>query len=150
MGQVKENISAQKLRGGYYTPKPIADFLCKWSINENTQHVLEPSCGDGNFIESAILRFKDVGIDGKNLTGRIKGIELLEEESIKAKSRAANLGLNSNTIENSDFFNFIQNNSTKSYDVVIGNPPFIRYQSFPEEHRSIAIEMMQELGMKPN
>lgn len=150
MGQVKENISAQKLRGGYYTPKPIADFLCKWSINENTQHVLEPSCGDGNFIESAILRFKDVGIDGENLSGRIKGIELLEEESIKAKSRAANLGLNSKTIENSDFFNFIQNNSTKSYDVVIGNPPFIRYQSFPEEHRSIAIEMMQELGMKPN
>lgn len=150
MGQVKENISAQKLRGGYYTPKPIADFLCKWSINENTKHVLEPSCGDGNFIESAILRFKDIGVVGKSLKGRIKGIELLEEESIKAKSRAANLGLNSNTVENNDFFNFIQNNGKKTYDVVIGNPPFIRYQSFPEEHRSIAIEMMQGLGMKPN
>ena len=150
MGQVKENISAQKLRGGYYTPKPIADFLCKWSINENTKHVLEPSCGDGNFIESAILRFKDIGVVGKSLKGRIKGIELLEEESIKAKSRAANLGLNSNTVENNDFFNFIQNNGKKTYDVVVGNPPFIRYQSFPEEHRSIAIVMMQGLGMKPN
>jgi len=150
MGQVKENISEQKLRGGYYTPKPIADFLCKWSINEYTQHVLEPSCGDGNFIESAILRFKEIGIDGQNLKGRIKGIELLKEESLKAKSRAANLGLNSNTIENNDFFNFIQNNGSKTYDVVLGNPPFIRYQSFPEEHRSIAIDMMQKLGMKPN
>ena len=150
MGQVKENISEQKLRGGYYTPKPIADFLCKWSINEYTQHVLEPSCGDGNFIESAILRFKEIGIDGQNLKGRIKGIELLKEESLKAKSRAANLGLNSNTIENNDFFNFIQNNGGKTYDVVLGNPPFIRYQSFPEEHRSIAIDMMQKLGMKPN
>ncbi len=150
MGQVKENISEQKLRGGYYTPKPIADFLCKWSINEYTQHVLEPSCGDGNFIESAILRFKEIGIDGQNLKGRIKGIELLKEESLKAKSRAANLGLNSNTIENNDFFNFIQNNGGKTYDVVLGNPPFIRYQNFPEEHRSIAIDMMQKLGMKPN
>jgi len=150
MGQVKENISEQKLRGGYYTPKPIADFLCKWSINEYTQHVLEPSCGDGNFIESAILRFKEIGIDGQNLKGRIKGIELLKEESLKAKSRAANLGLNSNTIENNDFFNFIQNNGSKTYDVVLGNPPFIRYQSFPEEHRSIAIDIMQKLGMKPN
>jgi adenine-specific DNA-methyltransferase len=33
---------------------------------------------------------------------------------------------------------------------VIGNPPFIRYQSFPEAHREIAIRMMNDLGLKPN
>ena len=80
MGQVKENLSAQKLRGGYYTPQAIADFLCQWSIGKNTKRILEPSCGDGNFIESAILRFKVLGIEGEDLKGRIKGIELLEEE----------------------------------------------------------------------
>jgi adenine-specific DNA-methyltransferase len=150
MGQVKENISAQKLRGGYYTPQAIADFLCQWSIDKNTKRILEPSCGDGNFIESAILRFKELGIEGANLKGRIKGIELLEEESVKAKARAANLGLNSNTIVNNDFFHYISSNGVEKYDAVIGNPPFIRYQSFPEEHRKLAIEMMQNLGLKPN
>ncbi len=150
MGQVKENISAQKLRGGYYTPQAIADFLCQWSIDKNTQRILEPSCGDGNFIESAILRFKELGIEGEDLNGRIKGIELLEGESLKAKARAANLGLNSNTIVNNDFFHYLSSNGVNKYDVVIGNPPFIRYQSFPEEHRKLAIEMMQNLGLNPN
>ena len=150
MGLVKDKLSAEKLRGGYYTPKAITDFLCRWSIDDKTQTVLEPSCGDGNFIESAILRFNELGLKGKELKGKIKGIELLEEESLKAKQRAANLGLNSNTIENQDFFNFIKNNSTVKYDAIIGNPPFIRYQNFPEKHRSIAIEMMQSLGLNPN
>jgi len=150
MGQVKENISAQKLRGGYYTPQTIADFLCQWSIGKNTERILEPSCGDGNFIESAAIRFKELGIEGEELKGRIKGIELLEEESLKAKARAANLGLNSNTIVNTDFFHYISSNGVEKYDAVIGNPPFIRYQSFPEEHRKLAIEMMKNLGLNPN
>jgi len=149
MQEVKENIIGQKLRGGYYTPKAIAEFLCRWSINVDTQSILEPSCGDGNFVESAILRFKELGIEEESLKGRIKGIELIEEESKKAKERAAKLGLNSNTIVNSDFFSYIGSTS-KKYDVVIGNPPFIRYQNFPEQHRALAIQMMQDLGLKPN
>lgn len=150
MEQVKGNLSAQKLRGGYYTPKAITDFLCKWAIDQKTKIILEPSCGDGNFIESAILRFKELGIKGGDLQGRIKGIELLEEESSKAKTRADGYGLNSDSIVNKDFFQFVSSNGIKKYDVVIGNPPFIRYQNFPEEHRKLAIEMMQSLGLKPN
>lgn len=150
MGQIKENISNKKLRGGYYTPQAITDFLCEWSIDINTERILEPSCGDGNFIESAIHRFKELKIEGEDLKDRIKGIELLEDESRKAKARAANLGLNSNTIINNDFFHHIKSNGAEKYDAVIGNPPFIRYQNFPEEHRKLAIEMMQNLGLNPN
>lgn len=150
MELIKEAVESQKLRGGYYTPQLIAKFLCNWGIDSNTQRVLEPSCGDGNFIEEAILRFNELGIHGDELKGRIKGIELIEEESLKAKYRAQTLGLNSNTIENNDFFNFIKENQPEQYDLVIGNPPFIRYQNFPEEHRSLAIKMMNDMGLKPN
>lgn len=150
MGQITGNLSAQKLRGGYYTPQAIATFLCSWGISKETLKVLEPSCGDGNFIESAILRFQELGIRGEALKGRIKGVELLEEESLKAKSRAAYLGLNSNTIVNSDFFQFLNENGSTKFDLVIGNPPFIRYQNFPEEHRSLAIQRMRDLGLAPN
>ncbi|MCY8373216.1 class I SAM-dependent methyltransferase [Bacillus haynesii] len=150
MSQLVENINPQKLRGGYYTPKDIADFLCKWSIQEDTKSVLEPSCGDGNFIESAILRFKELNIDDEKLDGRITGIELIEEEALKAQNRANKLGVEKNSILNSDFFKYAKENKHKKYDVIIGNPPFIRYQNFPEEHRNIAMEMMKELGLKPN
>ncbi len=150
MGLVKENLDTQKLRGGYYTPKEIAHFLCRWAIDENTGKVLEPSCGDGNFVEEAILRFKELGVDDNGLKNRIKGIELIEEESLKAKLRAKELGVNSTTIINSDFFHYLNSNGVDKYDVVLGNPPFIRYQSFPEEHRALAISMMQDLGLNPN
>lgn len=146
----KKKPISQKLRGGYYTPDEIAKFICKWAIDVNTQCVLEPSCGDGNFIEAAIRRFNEVGINGQDLVGRIKGVELIEEESLKAKLRAKNLGLNSTTIVNSDFFHFAKNNESKRYDVVVGNPPFIRYQNFPEAHRVLATQMMQELNLNPN
>jgi len=146
-----ENINFKKLRGGYYTPKPITDFVCKWAITKPNQKVLEPSCGDGNFIESAIRRFKELGVSNNKLLGLIKGIELIEEEAEKSKLRAAKYGLNSTTILNSDFFNFIQNaNGEVLFDVVIGNPPFIRYQNFPEEHREVAFKMMEEMDLHPN
>jgi len=146
-----EKINSQKLRGGYYTPQPIADFICKWAITRPTQRVLEPSCGDGNFIESAIKRFLALGVPQNKIIGLLKGIELIQTEAEKSSLRAANYGLNSNTIINSDFFNYISNaNGDSHYDVVVGNPPFIRYQNFPEEHREKAFEMMKAIGLKPN
>src|SRR5690606_1002045 len=150
MGLVKEKLDAQKLRGGYYTPKEIARFLCKWAITEDTQKILEPSCGDGNFVEEAILRFKELGVSEAGLKGRIKAIELIEEEALKAKIRAKELGVNSTTVVNSDFFQYLDSNGVDKYDAVLGNPPFIRYQSFPEEHRDLAISMMRDLGLSPN
>jgi adenine-specific DNA-methyltransferase len=36
------------------------------------------------------------------------------------------------------------------FDAVIGNPQFVRYQNFPEEHRQIAFTMMQQAGLSPN
>lgn len=147
---IKEKLDAQKLRGSYYTPKEISQFLCKWAIDKNTGKVLEPSCGDGNFVEEAILRLKELDIDINGLKNRIKGIELIEEESLKAKLRVKKLGVNTKIIVNSDFFHYLNSNRTDKYDAVVGNPPFIRYQSFPEEHRKIAISMMEDLGLKPN
>ncbi|WPU95708.1 class I SAM-dependent methyltransferase [Mucilaginibacter sabulilitoris] len=147
---VEENIDSRKLRGGYYTPQPIADFICKWAITEPAVRVLEPSCGDGNFVEAVIQRLLEIGVPKNELFGRIKGVELLAVEAQKSKARAANYGLNSTTITNADFFSFLAANPAERFDVVVGNPPFIRYQNFPEEHRSLAIYMMQEMGLNPN
>jgi adenine-specific DNA-methyltransferase len=149
--EIMENTDSKKLRGGYYTPQAITDFICKWAITRPTQKVLEPSCGDGNFIESAIRRFQALGVPKNKLFGLIKGIELIEDEAEKSKGRAAKYGLNSTTILNADFFDYISNaNGEAHFDVVIGNPPFIRYQNFPEEHRQVAFKMMQEMNLHPN
>lgn len=62
-------------------PQPIADFICRWAITKPTQRVLEPSCGDGNFIESAIKRFLELGVPQNKLFGLLKGIELVKKRS---------------------------------------------------------------------
>ena len=50
--QLIEDASKQKLRGAYYTPYSIADFILRWGINGvDNADVLEPSCGDGVFLE---------------------------------------------------------------------------------------------------
>jgi len=47
-----KNASEDKLRGGFYTPNPIAAFILKWALNGNHElDILEPSCGDGVFLE---------------------------------------------------------------------------------------------------
>jgi adenine-specific DNA methylase len=44
--------SVEKLRGGFYTPEIIAEFIAKWGTNESADFdILEPSCGDGVFLE---------------------------------------------------------------------------------------------------
>lgn len=150
MVEKEQNIDFDKLRGGYYTPSPIAEFICSWAIQNDNDLVLEPSCGDGNFIEAAIARFNELGVNGDDLYGRIKGVELIPEEAQKATRRASDFGLNGDTIVNNDFFSFISNQEDIAYNSIIGNPPFIRYQNFPPKHRDIAIQMMEDLGLKPN
>src|SRR3954466_11085783 len=84
---VEEKLDARKLRGGYYTPGPIAAFISKWAITEQTQRVLEPSCGDGNFVEAAIQRLLELGVPKDQLFGLVKGIELSPVEAQKSKMR---------------------------------------------------------------
>ena len=55
-----ENATAEKLRGGFYTPEPLAEFILRWGINGSTDFdILEPSCGDGVFLEQLkVLKLK--------------------------------------------------------------------------------------------
>ena len=144
--------SLDKLRGGYYTPIDLASWLCQWAIRSQDNRVLEPSCGDGVFLEAAMDRFINLGSSFQAISHSLKGIEINAEEADRARTRLhEKLGIyNSEVVTTSDFFSWWIQNPQPAYDVVIGNPPFIRYQSFPEPHRSLAMEIMVKLGLSPN
>lgn len=69
MKQMKAIEGYDKLRGGYYTPSDIADFIVNWTIQKGTHSVLEPSCGDGSFLSSLNHLFRPG-------TAEITGVEL--------------------------------------------------------------------------
>src|SRR5689334_20396665 len=82
-----ENDAAQKLRGGYYTSAEVAEWLCAWAIRSPQDRVLEPSCGDGAFLESAVARFIELGSRGPVIADHLVGIEILTGEAERARSR---------------------------------------------------------------
>jgi adenine-specific DNA methylase len=112
-----------KLRGGYYTPADLAIFLTRWIAEIRPQRVLEPACGDGAFF--AALAHADAGC-----VQALIGFEIDPCEASKARQRAKALSNTAVTVYPTDFLQWAleQFASQPSFDAVIGNPPFIRYQ----------------------
>jgi adenine-specific DNA-methyltransferase len=80
---MKPLATYQKLRGGYYTPKPIADFLARWAIQTSDAEVLEPSCGDGLLLDSAVETLIGLGAEETAIKNLVQGIELDPQEALK-------------------------------------------------------------------
>ncbi len=153
----------QKLRGGYYTPKPIANFLAQWAIQTADTEILEPSCGDGSLVESAIETLLARGASKDAIAQLIHAVEIDPDEAARAVGRMRALGVSphEDTIRVDDFFAHCQaqlfgerfmgvvTTAARQFDAIVGNPPFIRYQNFPEASRNIACEMMQQVGLHP-
>ena len=131
-----------KLRGGYYTPADIADFIVKWAVRNADDRILEPSCGDGSFMAAVRKHSIQNGFENAN---HVLGVEL---ESTEAQ-KAAQYGYD---IVNDDFFTYYLQNieGGRTFDIIVGNPPFIRYQNFDEKYRVVAFDLMKKHGFHPN
>ena len=106
----------------------------------------------------------DLGAESASLPYVLQGVELDDEEAPKARKRLDALGvLNAERcVANQDFFFYCQEYlygghlfnggslERKNFDAVVGNPPFIRYQDFPETHRQVAFDLMKQFGFRPN
>jgi len=146
------DLEPDKLRGGYYTSAPVAKWLCAWAIRTADDKVLEPSCGDGSFLAAAMHRLSDLGAARDQIAANLKAVEIVPAEARRARARLEPvLGARAaGVVEQGDFFGWWQGTSQPAYDAIIGNPPFIRYQSFPEPHRSRAMAIMGDEGLTPN
>lgn len=136
----KKNQTAQKLRGGYYTPVELADFLARWVSEVKPKTWLEPSCGDGVFFAAA----KNAGM--KKSEGF--AFELNKDEADKARAIVSEMSLKG-TIRSEDFLGFaLQELGEKGqrFDAVLGNPPFVRYQYLPEDFQARSERIFAELN----
>ena len=134
--------SARKVRGGYYTPKALADYMCQWAIRTRSERVVEPSCGDGSFVSAAASML------GKQ--GLITAVELVPDEIARAKENLRG------TLAKTDwrcasFFDVAHGLlQGRRYDVALGNPPFIRFQYFDRDERDRAFDLARRFGYTPN
>ena len=134
-----------KLRGGYYTPDKISEFITEWAVRTPDDSVLEPSCGDGSFLDAITTRYRALGATDEEIRENVIGIELDEAEAEKSAKYGT-------TVVCKDFFTYYQEKIENKiqFDVIVGNPPFIRYQHFTEEYRKVAFALMNKHGFQPN
>jgi len=78
-------LDPEKLRGGYYTSPHLANWLAKWVIRRRTDTVLEPSCGDGVFLDAAAARLARLGAGGPTIADKLTGVEIIPAEAEKAQ-----------------------------------------------------------------
>lgn len=122
----------EKLRGGYYTPTAIAEFVAEW-VAVAGMRLLEPACGDGNIL-APLSRLSD----------DVHGVELFPDEAAMAVARSgADVAIG-------DFFTWFDREKQGAFDGVAGNPPYIRFGHWAEPTRSDALEFMRSVGMNPN
>lgn len=135
----------RKLRGGYYTPVTLAQYICEWAVREGGERVLEPSAGDGNFIVALSDAVEQKGL---NEPARVVAIELDAGELFKARARTAMLpGVETEWL-NEDFFEAYPK-LRGDFDAVVGNPPFIRFQHFGDASRDRAFSHLRGHGYRP-
>lgn len=110
--------SSKNKFGQYFTPKVVADFMLGLADISTNSKILEPSCGEGVFLE--ILQQKGY----KNLTAYEIDQDLATEFSCVR------------------YESFVSANIDDKFDLIIGNPPYIRWKNLEDE-------LKQELSLNP-
>lgn len=143
----KERETQQKLRGGYYTPLPIADLLSRWVLLQGATTILEPSCGDGVFLKALYAQAANYSQPSSLV---VDAVEIIAEEVAKSEDVSAQLrkiGIEARVIQH-DIFRWLENGQTgRQWDAILGNPPYIRYQYFEKEQREVAEQLFQRAGV---
>jgi adenine-specific DNA-methyltransferase len=130
--------SKQKLRGGFYTESALAAFLVRWIKAIRPKSLLEPSCGDGAFLEA---------IERASIPTLTK-ITACELDSIEAAKASERTRLRPHVL-NRDFLRWylFHARDNEQFDAVVGNPPFIRYQYLPNEQQLLAEKIFEQLRL---
>lgn len=141
----------QKLRGGYYTPPSAAEFLVRWAVRSGNDRVLEPSCGDGNFLVPLARRIKELRRGSRR--SEIPSVVAIEVETQELEKAQLRLAAERTTVPvewiGDDFFRAYSQLKSSGFDAVVGNPPFIRFQHFRDESRNTAFARLREAGYRP-
>ena len=122
----------RKQRGAFFTTPAIATFLCDWAIADRPRaSVLDPTCGEAVFLLAAGKRLVDLGLPASSLDQQVFGVDLHTTSLEVASELLEESGLDAR-LEHADFFDVLPPGRLgahlPTFDAVVGNPPFVRYQ----------------------
>lgn len=123
--KTSEQVSGQKLRGGFYTPEPLVRFCLERLRTlippRKRLSLVEPSAGDGAFLRGLA--------DHSNIGGRLT--ELVAIEPFELEAKKCRKVLAQTTIDATVHVDTAVRwgaETEQLFDAAVGNPPFVRYQ----------------------
>ncbi|TRV24384.1 MAG: hypothetical protein EWV40_06735 [Microcystis flos-aquae Mf_WU_F_19750830_S460] len=139
-------LTRKRELGAFYTPSEIAEVLCDWAIQSPTDVLLEPSFGGCSFLDSSVRRLRELGVaNANNLFGcdiDPKAFEYLRRMVKEVSPKNFHLG---------DFLEWTPSQvPSGSVDVVIGNPPYVRYCNLAAAQRSAVDRWAKAHGEPPS
>jgi hypothetical protein len=116
--------------GAFYTPRITARVMADWALRSPSDRLLEPSFGDGSFLDA----FAEVAGARCWRGVEVAGVEVDERPFEEAIGR----GLIAREDAIRDDFLAVE---PFPVDAVVGNPPFVRLRHLPPRQRSHALAL---------
>jgi hypothetical protein len=136
----KNNYTEKEIKEGgvVYTPKHISDFIVNNLKPTKTETIFEPSVGHGIFLFSLLEYMEDKVSDLKKyFLNQVVAQDIQKNNIEELKDilivffKKRNIYLTKEEIINLKTGNTLENNDT--YDIIFGNPPYIRIQNLVEQ-----------------
>lgn len=141
-----DSLVVRKARGAFFTPPEMSRFIADWALRSPSDKVLEPSAGEAIFLLAAAERLGALSAlrSPNDPPPELHGVELHPASARAAEQVLARTGLQG-SVRLADFFEV---EPEPVYDAVIGNPPYIRYQSFTGAVRAKAMKAALAQGVR--
>ena len=139
-----DTIEQRKIRGAFFTPPEIAQYLVRWAVRSPDDKVFEPACGEASFLLAAANRLRDVGANPVCWSKQLQGIEIFEASARNAESLLRDAGFGTRVAVG----DFLKYETPITYDAVVGNPPYVRYQNFSGEARARGLKAALAQGVR--
>lgn len=132
----------RKLNGAFFTPSFIVNYIVNDISPKETDKTIDPSFGCGAFL-IGIAEYYNLKF-GKSVKSTIKenifGVDILPYNVIRAKILLTIFALQKDEIVEDSDFNLFQADSLRfkwdmTFDYVIGNPPYVKFQDLSQENR---------------
>ena len=146
--------TARHSRGVYYTPRWLADLILDEAGYDGTAGVrlLDPSCGEGVFLAAAIERARKHGTRDRILR-EIHGFELDPKSAETARATYLEAlgdlaaGLQPGDVPVRCVDAILQPPEVEPFDIVAGNPPWVRWDHLTTEYRQATLPLWKRYGL---
>ena len=134
------SAAQRKHLGAFYTPEDLAAALVRWAIRRTTDRILEPSYGGCAFLWAAYRRLED--LLAKSPARQLYGCDV-DSKASRFLKEIPGLSERKRNFRTDDFLAVSPGGDFGSFDVVVGNPPYVRHHWLPEAQRH-SLEMVRE------